>query len=660
MWRYILSALLAATVSMTVNSQDRWVVGNKGELVWTIDERLPHSDFIEMSGLRVSTVVRYSVDHEGAFSADLSVVWPMLRTVPNDTHASLDRHFNQDFLKMVECGGKPLSGEKTTSVTLDGILETKGTMKSKSYSLEVSRTFFPSVDKPAFCVLYTIKNIGGKDVKLEIPQAVTEYETPSVDGVSGSYSVVDRVISKKKDVVLGDGQEYSFAGVVSGVKAGDPVPEIDAEQELADRKALVAEWRGSLVLDTPDKILNTMFAFAKIRAAESIFATKGGLMHSPGGESYYAAIWANDQGEYVSPFFPFLGYGNGNESAYNAYRHFARYMNPDYKPIPSSIIAEGVDTWSGAGDRGDAAMIAYGASRYAMALGDRKKAEELWILAEWCLEYCRRNLNSEGVVKSDTDELEGRFPAGEANLCTSSLYYDALNSAVYLGKALDKPVEAYASEARELRKNIERYFGAKVEGFNTYRYYAGDDELRSWICIPLVMGISDRRDATLDALFSKLWTEEGLLSKSGTTTYWDRSTLYAFRGALYSGSAGKAMDYLEAYSKTRLLGEHVPYAIEAWPEGSQRQLSAESGLYCRVFTEGLFGIRPTGLRSFDFTPRMPDGWNRMSLKNIRAFGSRFDISVVREGSKLKVTVTSFGRAVVSRKITPGQKVSLTL
>ena len=30
-------------------------------------------------------------------------------------------------------------------------------------------------------------------------------------------------------------------------------------------------------------------------------------MHGPGGEAYYAAIWANDQAEYVNPFFLFLG-----------------------------------------------------------------------------------------------------------------------------------------------------------------------------------------------------------------------------------------------------------------------------------------------------------------------------------------------------------------
>ena len=97
-------------------------------------------------------------------------------------------------------------------------------------------------------------------------------------------------------------------------------------------------------------------------------------------------------------------------------------------------------------------MVAYGASRYALSCGDEEKAEKLWPLIEWCLEYCRRNLNEGGVVASDADELENRFPAGKANLCTSSLYYDALISAGYLGKDLGKPVAAYARQATALKK----------------------------------------------------------------------------------------------------------------------------------------------------------------------------------------------------------------
>ena len=133
----------------------------------------------------------------------------------------------------------------------------------------------------------------------------------------------------------------------------------------------------------------------------------------------------------------------------------------------------------------------------------------------------------------------------------------------------------------------------------------------------------------MDALFTKLWTENGLLTEEGSATYWDRSTLYALRGALAVGETERALDHLRSYSKTRLLGDHVPYPIEAWPEGSQRHLSAESGLYCRVYVEGLFGIRPTGFSSFQLTPRLPKEWNRMALKSVRGFGRTFDIVVER-------------------------------
>ena len=68
------------------------------------------------------------------------------------------------------------------------------------------------------------------------------------------------------------------------------------------------------------------------------------------------------------------------------------------------------------------------------------------------------------------------------------------------------------------------------------------------------------------------------------------------------GATEKATEYLKFYSNQRLLGDHVPYAIEAWPEGSQRHLSAESGLYGRIITEGMFGIRPTGLKSSLYSP----------------------------------------------------------
>ena len=373
-------------------------------------------------------------------------------------------------------------------------------------------------------------------------------------------------------------------------------------------------------------------------------------MHGPGGESYYAAIWAKRPGGIYQPFLPLFGYEVGNRSALCSYEHFARFMNPEYKPLPSSIIAEGIDVWAGAGDRGDAAMVAYGASRYALSKGDKAEAEKLWPLIEWCLEYCRRNLNKSGVVASDADELENRFPAGKANLCTSSLYYDALISAGYLGKDLGKPVAAYARQATALKKNIDRYFGGTVEGFDTYKYYEGNDVLRSWICIPLTVVIQDRKDATIQALFSpRLWTENGLLTQAGSETFWDRSTLYALRGVYACGETEKATDYLRFYSSQRLLGEHVPYAIE-----HGRKQPAPSVCRKRFVLPYHYGrdVRHSSdrLNSFVFTPRLPQEWDHMNLRKICAFNQVFDIEVKRLGDQLQVAVIADGKTISNRKI----------
>jgi hypothetical protein len=340
-------------------------------------------------------------------------------------------------------------------------------------------------------------------------------------------------------------------------------------------------------------------------------------------------------------------------------------MNNDYKPIPSSIVAEGTDFWNGAGDRGDCAMIAYGASRYALTKGSKTEAEKLWPLISWCIEYCHRKLNENGVVASDADELEGRFPAGKANLCTSSLYYDALLSAAYLAENLNKGkniAKTYRAEAATLRKNIDKYFHSKVEGYDTYAYFKGNDILRSWICIPLTVGIEERAKGTTEALFSpRLWTENGLLTQSGDKTFWDRSTLYALRGAFIAGETEKAYTFLKHYSDTRLLGDHVPYAVEAWPEGGQRHLSAESALYGRIYTEGIFGIRPTGFRSFTFSPRLPSEWNNMALRKVRAFNSDFDIEVNRgKGNNISIAVKEKGKTIYKKSIKEGAILNIQL
>ena len=85
-----------------------------------------------------------------------------------------------------------------------------------------------------------------------------------------------------------------------------------------------------------------------------------------------------------------------------------------------------------------------------------------------------------------------------------------------------------------------------------------------------------------------------------------------------------------------------------------------SGLYCRIFTEGLFGIRPTGFRSFEMTPRLPKDWKYANLNKVRAFNSDFDIQVVRVKDKLDVRVYKGKELVYKKKIKEGESVRIVL
>ncbi|WP_114938859.1 hypothetical protein [Mucilaginibacter endophyticus] len=654
----IISACCTAQAQQAglAKQNNRWAIQPNGSIAWKTDNRLPHTDHIEMSGEKVSLWVKYGIDTSGLANLTRTVVFPTFRMLPDDTRSHIAYTFHDNELPRIYINNQllHLSSEdgtgdinlKVKSINQHGIMHLLG-QAGRQGTISIDRSLFPSVDKPLAIEKFTITNNGSEQIIVSMEKSSRMVTTDSANSKSAPHTVIMKTVNDGRHV-LQPGQSVALSVCYLATDHPGMLSPVNPLAEETARKQRVAEILAPLQLQTPDSILNTEFAFAKIRATESIFKTKAGYMHGPGGLSYYAAIWANDQAEYVSPYFAFSGDSIGVLSAMNCYRLFASYMNPQYKPIPSSIVAEGDTYWNGAGDRGDQAMIAYGASRFALAYGKIDSARKLWPLITWCLEYSRRHISQEDVVTSDADELEGRFPAGKANLSTNCLYYDALTSAALLGKQLQIPAkitDGYRKEAAELKAAIEKYFGATIDGYQTYRYYETNNTLRAWICMPLAMGIFDRTEGTIQALFSpKLWTADGLATEAGKETFWDRSTLYALRGVLQAGATDKAIDYLHYYSTRRLLGEHVPYPVEAYPEGNQRHLSAESGLYCRIFTEGLFGIRPTGFNSFDCTPRLPSNWNNMALNKINAFGKVFDLRISKQtGGKIAVKVIQGGK-----------------
>lgn len=673
--RSLLWLALPLAVAASPDPATRWVLAGDDGIAWTPAPGEVHADHVEMGGLRVALIVDYGLDRAGHFHASRQVIWPMLRFAPNTTRDHLALVFGEDAMPRVLIDGRPARDEVVTRVHQRGLLRVEGFFQ-RQRAIAFTRALFPSAERAAVFDHTVFTNRSDRAIVVGIEDNFRRVSTDPARGIDGGYAATARVLGTGMRT-LQPGESTAFTVVIAAHRADEAPPEFAVAAEEAARRARLDRVLAEMQLVTPDPVLNTAFAFAKLRATESIYATRDGLMHGPGGGNYYAAIWANDQAEYANPFFAMLGDATAVESARNAFRHFARHMNPDFKPLPSSIISEGANTWHGAGDRGDMAMIAYGAARFALAHGDRPAAEELWPLIEWCLEYCRRQVTADGVVASDSDELENRFPAGRANLCTSALYYDALVSGAALARELGRPAalaEDYSGRARAVRAAVERYFGANVAGFDTYRYfdkafpsrqlrhahYAGEpDHLRAWICIPLTVGIHDRASGTIAALFSpRLWTEDGLATEAGKEDFWDRSTLYALRGVFAAGATGPALAHLQAYSTRRLLGDHVPYPIEAWPENNQRHLSAESALYCRIFTEGLFGLRPTGLRAATCTPRLPREWDRMALNRVHAFGTVFDLAVARRDAQLEITVTRDGAAPRVHLVPEGDAVPL--
>lgn len=612
---------------------NRWKITEQG-IRWEVKDS--HEDHLEFSGEQMAAIIYYGSDENGNLSLKRKVIWPMLRTIPNDTHASLIHDFPLAISPVININGSNIKSERLTTVEFNGVLSLHSDI---GQGVVLTRTLSPSTKQPLLIEQLRFINKGDKSVTLNSSGLSYSFVTDKKDGVYGAYTIV--ATSKKIGAVkLAKNESLTLNVQYIATKNGEN-DQFDNKVEMNKRLKYVASLQKSLQFETPDPVLNKMFDFSKLRAAESIYRTKGGLMHGPGGGRYYAALWANDQAEYINPFFPFLGDKTGNESAINSYRHFARFMNDDFNPIPSSIIAEGIDIWNGAGDRGDCAMIAYGASRFALAYGKKEQATELLPLIDWCLAFSFKKMSKEGVIASDSDELEGRFPAGDFNLSTNMLTYGALIASTHLNNELGRKDIAtdYQQKAKALRLSMEQYFGAQVQGFETYRYYEGNDKLRAWIALPFTMGIFDRKQGTLDALLSpKLWSENGIYSEAGNKTFWDRATLYAFRGIFAAHETDTAMRYFKYYSRSRLLGEHVPYAVEAWPEGNQRHLSAESALYARVVTEGIFGIEPTGFKQFNLAPYLPSDWNRMCLNNIRAFDDSFDICVQRKANDFEITI----------------------
>ena len=134
---------------------ERWALSSDGGIRWEIapDADLPHNDHMEMAGFTVDMILEWSVSKEAQFGATRVIRWPLLRTIPDNTHASLEVRLSDQDDPRPLVDGKKLSPGHTTEVEIHGLLKA---VSNHDEGLRVTHTIFPSAQSPV--VLFKSKS----------------------------------------------------------------------------------------------------------------------------------------------------------------------------------------------------------------------------------------------------------------------------------------------------------------------------------------------------------------------------------------------------------------------------------------------------------------------------------------------------------------------
>lgn len=625
-----------------------------GDPVWKIDkdgvfldvewQRLQNMrDHVAMSGRAVDMVLEWGLDSERRLQGKRVARWPQLKIQEGkNSLVCLEEAFEMGEEAIPLVHDVPLVPGQVVEIGFDGIFTVHSRHQEGVYT---TRRIFPASSASVIIDLVDVVNKGVSPVTVTIPHWKNERQAKQ-NGVKGNI-VIEEFIIGAGEYTMSPGEMRKYAVIRSARQEDSSVPYLDdPEVEYDARMSFLSEMKNALILETPDTVLNTLFYFSKIRAAESVFcAGKGGILSSGGGSRGLTVAWSDDQAQYTAPFFPYLGNKVALEGAMNVYRRYHEQWKDSSVAPPAGANGEGKPPRLLEGDRGDAAMIASGLGRFLLANGDAAGVRELYSLLEKCLSYCEGRKKDTSVIASDRDDLNARKSDGEANLRTNMLYYDALVSASCLSGEMEEKGQSDAEKAIKLKKDIQEVFETKIHGWKTYKYTdaSANESLHYAIAYPLISGYEECKEDSVKALINnRLWMPQGIRAlESNNAPLRGRYSLLALQGIITAGYQDLALPYLQNYSGIHLLGGHVPYVCDNSRRAGE-QAPAESTLYCRLFIEGMFGIRPIGFRTFTCTPRIPSLWERMRLKNIKAFGSCFNMEVIRlEKGKIRLVVSDY-------------------
>ncbi|MGE8293101.1 MAG: hypothetical protein ACN6ON_15525, partial [Sphingobacterium sp.] len=102
-WSLVAVGLLQWGATLAQNSK-KWTLLKGNRIEWKVRAGENHEDHIEMAGLQTAAVVYYGV-RDGRLLLDKKIVFPMLRTIPNNTHASLTVPFQDNKSLLIKVDG---------------------------------------------------------------------------------------------------------------------------------------------------------------------------------------------------------------------------------------------------------------------------------------------------------------------------------------------------------------------------------------------------------------------------------------------------------------------------------------------------------------------------------------------------------------------------
>ena len=101
----LVATLLAGFIA--ANAETRWTIDHAtNTIVMDAAANIPHHDHIEMSGQRAAIVYYWGIDDAGRYYCEYHHVFPLLRMIPNNTHAFFPYRHTTNVAQLIKTDGK--------------------------------------------------------------------------------------------------------------------------------------------------------------------------------------------------------------------------------------------------------------------------------------------------------------------------------------------------------------------------------------------------------------------------------------------------------------------------------------------------------------------------------------------------------------------------